>query len=41
MTHSLCDENAGKKCKDPIAQGSLRIARMVQSPFFDGLQPLW
>ncbi len=32
---------ACKKCKDLISQGSLRIAHMVQSPFFDGRMPVW
>lgn len=30
-----------KGCKSLIAKGSLRIALMVQSPFFDGKQPNW
>ncbi|XP_053602526.1 poly [ADP-ribose] polymerase [Plodia interpunctella] len=30
-----------KGCKDKIAQGNLRIARMVQSAFHDGKQPNW
>lgn len=28
-------------CKKNIGNGTVRIARMVQSPFFDGLMPLW
>ncbi|CAK1604001.1 unnamed protein product [Parnassius mnemosyne] len=30
-----------KVCKNKIDQGILRIALMVQSPFFDGKQPTW
>ncbi|CAG2113149.1 unnamed protein product [Medioppia subpectinata] len=30
-----------KSCKDPIAKDSVRLAVMVQSPFFDGMQPNW
>ncbi|TPX56602.1 hypothetical protein PhCBS80983_g04451 [Powellomyces hirtus] len=30
-----------KGCRSPIAQGSVRIATLVRSPFFDGLQPNW
>eukprot|EP00040_Diaphanoeca_grandis_P043927 m.10767 g.10767 ORF g.10767 m.10767 type:complete len:1051 (-) comp8472_c0_seq1:19-3171(-) len=30
-----------KKCKEKIGQGSLRLARMVQSHHFDGMQPFW
>lgn len=30
-----------KTCKEPIAQGSLRLATMTRSPFFDGMQPNW
>ncbi|XP_045534440.1 poly [ADP-ribose] polymerase [Papilio machaon] len=30
-----------KLCKNTIDQGTLRIALMVQSPFFDGKQPNW
>lgn len=30
-----------KYCKSPIAQGSLRLAAMVQSPFHDGKTPNW
>eukprot|EP01137_Pigoraptor_chileana_P023349 Opistho-2@89480 len=28
-------------CKNAIAQGSLRMAKMEQSPFFDGMIPRW
>ncbi|XP_063839454.1 poly [ADP-ribose] polymerase [Ostrinia nubilalis] len=30
-----------KNCKQKIDQGTLRIARMVQSAFHDGMQPNW
>lgn len=30
-----------RMCKCPIAQGSLRLAAMVQSAFHDGKQPMW
>lgn len=30
-----------KGCKSAIAQGELRIGKMVQSPHFDGEIPLW
>lgn len=30
-----------KGCKKNIGHGSIRIAKMVQSPFFDGVMPLW
>ena len=30
-----------KGCKDTIAKDSLRMAIMIQSPFFDGMQPNW
>ncbi|CAG2173208.1 unnamed protein product, partial [Oppiella nova] len=30
-----------KSCKDLIAKDAIRMAVMVQSPFFDGLQPNW
>jgi poly [ADP-ribose] polymerase len=30
-----------KGCKKAIGQGSVRVAKMVNSPFFDGLMPLW
>ncbi|KAL0840559.1 hypothetical protein ABMA28_015776 [Loxostege sticticalis] len=30
-----------KNCKEKIDQGTLRIARMVQSAFHDGMQPNW
>lgn len=30
-----------KGCKTPITQGTLRLAIMVQSPFFDGKSPKW
>lgn len=30
-----------KLCKSPIAQGSLRLAVMVQSAFHDGRNPNW
>ncbi|KAK6618637.1 hypothetical protein RUM43_013028 [Polyplax serrata] len=30
-----------KGCQNTIAKDSLRLAAMVQSPFFDGLQPKW
>ncbi|KAI5731887.1 hypothetical protein M8J77_017860 [Diaphorina citri] len=30
-----------KGCKDTIIQGTLRLAVMVQSPFFDGKTPKW
>ncbi|XP_004519483.1 poly [ADP-ribose] polymerase [Ceratitis capitata] len=30
-----------KMCKSSIAQGTLRLAAMVQSAFHDGKQPLW
>jgi poly [ADP-ribose] polymerase 1 len=30
-----------KGCKSPIAEKTMRVAKMVQSPFFDGLMPYW
>jgi hypothetical protein len=28
-------------CKENIGEGSLRLATLTRSPFFDGLQPNW
>ena len=33
--------SACKMCKDTIAQATLRVAVMVQSPMFDGKQANW
>ena len=32
---------ACKQCKGVISKDSLRLAKMIQSPFFDGKQPNW
>lgn len=32
---------ACKKCQRNIGEGAVRLAKMIQSRFFDGVQPLW
>ncbi|XP_077994827.1 poly [ADP-ribose] polymerase 1-like [Glandiceps talaboti] len=39
--YAKSDRSSCKKCRQTIGKGSLRLAVMVQSPFFDGKVPNW
>ena len=41
LTFSYFHATQCKKCKDLISQDTVRVGKMVPSPYFDGDQPNW
>uniref|UniRef100_A0ABM0LXA4 NAD(+) ADP-ribosyltransferase n=1 Tax=Saccoglossus kowalevskii TaxID=10224 RepID=A0ABM0LXA4_SACKO len=39
--YAKSDRSSCKKCRGGIKKGSVRLAKMMQSPFFDGKVPTW
>lgn len=41
VEYALSGRAQCKKCSSPIAQGELRVGKLVQAANFDGEYPLW
>eukprot|EP00039_Didymoeca_costata_P007541 m.100947 g.100947 ORF g.100947 m.100947 type:complete len:1020 (-) comp13730_c0_seq1:96-3155(-) len=41
VEYAKSSRSSCRKCKSSIAQGTLRIAKLVQNPKFDGVMPQW